>query len=976
MPVVPVNVARPLLPSEITNRRIHSAITAGKPDSPTLDAPHGTLSRSGTHNAPEPNHLQPHPINPSPTSTISPLPPSTLTKQISKVIPPRPPVVPTLNPDEDSPTHHKAKADIPLAYPGKDPATPTGEKASPDRHQDIDIDDELFDWFHVEEPASDEEEEENEFDDHKNKRTCNWFYELPNWARCFVLLFPGSLILATPAIVAVAAVRKDGDPNLFDNVGDTLYLSTEILRWSVWVTLNWAVWIVLWYLVDAVPYMVVQICNITFGFCSERMRSRLEYVVALKVFITILIWAILVVVLYAILFNQQDKITYWHTTFQILIIAMVFAICLFLQKLALQIIAVNFHRIAYADRIRASKRAMRVLDRLRRSIKNRVFTEYFVPAEVEAARAKKRAQELNAELSASPTTSPESPNPLHPLNRTIIVADHGETSEESGNESSNARENRRSRRGNPLYWVSRMKISGSRQSSPDDSTADLSQINLVRLQQMSVGPEAQPTPQRSPLAAEDSTTSSSTSVLQTQPSTLKFRDPETFKADQYKIEEVPAQQSGHSLLVPAPLFSEPSRASRVSPPGILSRQPTSLSRPRKSVNLPPPLAISARPSRVSMTRTPSSAAMPVTPEAILDAAMANQESPDLGRFGTLSPADKIKPTINALKDFQGRKYQKEIERLDITSQMHAGKLAKKLFASLGGRVKGYLTIEDFEPYFPNIESASAAFAIFDSDGNGSLTRRELKDSVIHMYKDRRGLFRALRDLSQAVGKLNRVFYIVSGVVTFCVALGVFGVPLSAMLPFTSFVLALSFVFGGAAKQTFECLLFLFVTHPYDAGDRVIIDGTAYIVENVGVLTTVFMRSDGQMSESIALDFDFHTPEEKIRSLRAKMLEFVQSESREFQPTCDIHITEIEELNKMKCTIGLKHKGNWQDAGKRMNRRTRFFFALKRNIEELGIRYAKPPQFPFPPPYAAEHDKVEKESDDEGGMDKANGGDAL
>ena len=60
--------------------------------------------------------------------------------------------------------------------------------------------------------------------------------------------------------------------------------------------------------------------------------------VALKTFITILIWAILVVVLYGILFNQMTIVTYWQTGFHVLVVAMVFAICLFFQKLALQII--------------------------------------------------------------------------------------------------------------------------------------------------------------------------------------------------------------------------------------------------------------------------------------------------------------------------------------------------------------------------------------------------------------------------------------------------------------------------------------------------------------------------------------------------------------------------------------------------------------------------------------------------------------
>lgn len=91
----------------------------------------------------------------------------------------------------------------------------------------------------------------------------------------------------------------------------------------------------------------------------------------------------------------------------------------------------------------------------------------FVPAEVEEARAKKRAAELNGDFSNS-SPSPDSVNP------TIVVGDHTVSeSEDSGAESPFPKDNKRSRRGNPLYWVSRMKIAGSRTSMGKESFQDL-----------------------------------------------------------------------------------------------------------------------------------------------------------------------------------------------------------------------------------------------------------------------------------------------------------------------------------------------------------------------------------------------------------------------------------------------------------------------------------------------------------------------
>jgi hypothetical protein len=40
---------------------------------------------------------------------------------------------------------------------------------------------------------------------------------------------------------------------------------------------------------------------------------------------------------------------------------------------------------------------------------------------------------------------------------------------------------------------------------------------------------------------------------------------------------------------------------------------------------------------------------------------------------------------------------------------------------------------------------------------------------------------------------------------------------------------------------------------------------------------------------------------------------------------------------------LEHKGNWQDGGKRLERRTRFMYALKDALQDLNIRYSLPTQ---------------------------------
>jgi hypothetical protein len=113
-----------------------------------------------------------------------------------------------------------------------------------------------------------------------------------------------------------------------------------------------------------------------------------------------------------------------------------------------------------------------------------------------------------------------------------------------------------------------------------------------------------------------------------------------------------------------------------------------------------------------------------------------------------------------------------------------------------------------------------------------------------------------------------------------------------------------------------------------------------------VLMTKFInniRRSGNMGESIYIDVNFSTPTEKILELRQRMQDFLAVNSRDFQPGFDIKINEIVQLNTMNLLLYLEYKGNWQDGGRRWERRTRFMYALKDALVDLDIKYDLPTQ---------------------------------
>ncbi|KAG0336381.1 hypothetical protein BG004_008080 [Podila humilis] len=329
---------------------------------------------------------------------------------------------------------------------------------------------------------------------------------------------------------------------------------------------------------------------------------------------------------------------------------------------------------------------------------------------------------------------------------------------------------------------------------------------------------------------------------------------------------------------------------------------------------------------------------------------------------------KMKANDNIFKGINRRLHgialaNKSSPTKDIGSTANAKRLAKTLFKNL--RNSGdELFVEDFFPYFDTEDDARTAFAIFDKDGNGDISKSEMKEKIFYVYKERKDLHTSLRDLSQAVGKLNVIFLTIVGVVWLVIVLSIFGKDVvKNMLSIGSFLVALSFVFGNSLKVLFENIVFLFITHPYDSGDLVCIDGYDMYVREVGLNSTTFVTWDGKrmyypnnllstkpihnvrrspnMTDKIVLNVDCYTPQSKILELRARMRDYLIKESKEFLPDLEIQIQEMDA--KLKISMCIEHKGNWQDSGRRWARRTSFNWALKNAVEEIGIKYYALPQ---------------------------------
>lgn len=338
-------------------------------------------------------------------------------------------------------------------------------------------------------------------------------------------------------------------------------------------------------------------------------------------------------------------------------------------------------------------------------------------------------------------------------------------------------------------------------------------------------------------------------------------------------------------------------------------------------------------------------------------------SPEHDADATIKHAAKaIKSTLlHDARNIKGKDKDLSSMVWDVNSTTEAKRLARSIFTRYRDRHRSYLIPADFYPAFHgDQDAAQAAFRVFDKDNNGDLSRPEIKTTLVKMYKERRFLSRSMRDASVALKSLDHILLFFAFVILFFISLSVFGVEVGDSLTSVySLGIAASFIFKNAASQAFDAIMFLFVTHPYDTGDRVFIDDEVLVVKKMTLFATVFTRSDGtetyyfnsqlfnkfitnvrrsgKQFENLTMQVAWKTPTWKIDKLEELMNQWLSTESnRWFEPSTSIMFQKIEFQRYLELTMGIGHNSNWQDWGLRWQRKTVFHAAVNYYCRQLGI----------------------------------------
>ncbi|KAL3646011.1 hypothetical protein CASFOL_011191 [Castilleja foliolosa] len=302
---------------------------------------------------------------------------------------------------------------------------------------------------------------------------------------------------------------------------------------------------------------------------------------------------------------------------------------------------------------------------------------------------------------------------------------------------------------------------------------------------------------------------------------------------------------------------------------------------------------------------------------------------------------------------------------EITNEEEAIAAAYIMFRNVAQPGCTYIDEYDLRRFMLK-EEVEYVFPMIDVAETGQINRKALTDWVVKVYNGRKALGHALNDTKTAVKQLNTLVSAILIIIMIVVWLLLTGIATTKVLVFLSSQLILAvFVFGNTCKTIFEAIIFVFVMHPFDVGDRCVIDGVQMIVEEMNILTTVFLRFDNEklfypnsvlstkpisnfyrspdMGDSLEFCIDFRTPLEKIGALKEKIKKYLEKNPLHWHPNHNVVVKEIENVNKIKMALFFNHTMNFQDFPEKSRRKTDLVLEMKSIFEELSIKYDLLPQ---------------------------------
>ncbi|KAK0378273.1 mechanosensitive ion channel [Colletotrichum limetticola] len=323
-------------------------------------------------------------------------------------------------------------------------------------------------------------------------------------------------------------------------------------------------------------------------------------------------------------------------------------------------------------------------------------------------------------------------------------------------------------------------------------------------------------------------------------------------------------------------------------------------------------------------------------------------------------------------DFIGRKvafnHARKItyEMLRNTGSAHS--LARLIFRSLAKDGQETIYLEDMQSAFKTSEEAEHAFSIFDKDLNGDISMEEMELTCNEIHLERKAIAASLKDLDSVIKKLDKVFLVIIVIIAIIVFISILsGSAAAGLASAGSSFLGLAWLLQASAQEFLQSIIFVFVKHPFDVGDRVTVYGNTgttgtgddYYVTEISLLYTEFKKMEGHivqapnsvlntlfilnqrrsagLADPIELKLGFGTDPELIEELKSRMLNFCLEHKRDYQPRIITEVRTLNEVQSFTMNLIFFHKSNFQNELLRLQRHNKFAAQLMAEVRAVGLQ---------------------------------------
>lgn len=305
-------------------------------------------------------------------------------------------------------------------------------------------------------------------------------------------------------------------------------------------------------------------------------------------------------------------------------------------------------------------------------------------------------------------------------------------------------------------------------------------------------------------------------------------------------------------------------------------------------------------------------------------------------------------------------------KIKSKAQHKASKLVNKL-----RRRDRIFKIGDLSKYFKNGGTFEYFINQLGLKQDENIEKDHISIIIEKTYKDRYVISKNLEQMNQALDKISasaKVLIFTFAVILFLVTSQTDG-QMGFLSSCVSTVLGTQIISKILSDNVIQSIIFLFIIHPFDIGDRILVnlngiqenllvaelnvfsttffrwDGTFFFVPNSVLVNTPIsnIRRSGAIMENHIIQISASTKPEKLQRLKEMLRSFVAERSDYYTDYILVNYDRIEDSNKLFIKVLMQYQSNFQHYEFYLKKKSVFIAELSRCLKSLKIEYKLPVQ---------------------------------